>query len=285
MADNQPDAKTPPTSLGGQTGVGTGTPNTLSEATRAQTTPTPSIKATPSSSLPARASSSSSAPIRQNTPTLSQTPSQTPTPSAPPPPPPPPPPPSSSARPLTTFIISTTTNATSTPTPSLSDPPPLPSPTSIPGVIPISTPGAGDQIPTPTPSFIPPPPASVIPETTPLLSLIPTPTPTPTPSGNVNSGSGGIASPSQAETSGGSNVKLMPALPIALGSVGGVLIFGLVIGMLYRKGRWPFRSKRNFAQIDELEVERQQELERQNKMKWDPRVTRTYRTQDAGVNF
>ncbi|KXH28438.1 hypothetical protein CNYM01_12905 [Colletotrichum nymphaeae SA-01] len=284
MADNQPDAKTPPTSLGGQTGVGTGTPNTLSEATRAQTTPTPSIKATPSSSLPARASSpSSSAPIRQNTPTLSQTPSQTPTPSAPPPPPPPPP--SSSARPLTTFIISTTTNATSTPTPSLSDPPPLPSPTSIPGVIPISTPGAGDQIPTPTPSFIPPPPASVIPETTPLLSLIPTPTPTPTPSGNVNSGSGGIASPSQAETSGGSNVKLMPALPIALGSVGGVLIFGLVIGMLYRKGRWPFRSKRNFAQIDELEVERQQELERQNKMKWDPRVTRTYRTQDAGVNF
>lgn len=80
-------------------------------------------------------------------------------------------------------------------------------------------------------------------------------------------------------------MKLMPALPIALGSVGGVLIFGLVIGMLYRKGRWPFRSKRNFAQIDELEVERQQELERQNKMKWDPRVTRTYRTQDAGVNF
>ncbi|KAK1980063.1 hypothetical protein LZ30DRAFT_724323 [Colletotrichum cereale] len=79
----------------------------------------------------------------------------------------------------------------------------------------------------------------------------------------------------------------MPALPIALGSVGGVLIFGLVFGLLYRKGRWPFRGRRNFAQIDELEVERQQEMERKNKMKWDPRVTRSFKTttQGAGVNF
>ncbi|WYZ36810.1 hypothetical protein EsH8_II_000316 [Colletotrichum jinshuiense] len=151
--------------------------------------------------------------------------------------------------------------------------PPLPSPTSIPVEIPISTP---ILTPSPTPSFIPPPPV-------PLSDTTLTPTPTPTPSlvpGN------GIAAPSQAEqASGGSNVKLMPALPIALGSVGGVLIFGLILGMLYRKSKWPFHGRRNFAQLDELEVERQQEMERQNKLKWDPRMTRAYKPQGPGVNF
>ncbi|KAF6826658.1 hypothetical protein CMUS01_09344 [Colletotrichum musicola] len=37
-----------------------------------------------------------------------------------------------------------------------------------------------------------------------------------------------------------------------------------------------------------MEVERQQELERQQKMKWDPRATRSFRQQQAagaGVNF
>ncbi|KAK2037346.1 hypothetical protein LZ31DRAFT_560480 [Colletotrichum somersetense] len=57
--------------------------------------------------------------------------------------------------------------------------------------------------------------------------------------------------------------------------------------MLYRKGRWPFGGRRNFAHLDELEAERQQEMERKNKMKWDPRVTRTFKTAQggAGVNF
>ncbi|GJD04214.1 LOW QUALITY PROTEIN: hypothetical protein CH63R_10448 [Colletotrichum higginsianum IMI 349063] len=182
----------------------------------------------------------------------------------------------------TDAITTTTTRALELRPPShhvrhLIDAPALPpSATSLPVVLPSSPPAV--LTPSPTPSFIPPPPP-VIPESS-LPPTTPTPTPTPTPL------PGGIASPSQAETSGGGNgVKLMPALPIALGSVGGVLIFGLIIGMLYRKGRWPFHRRRHFAEIDELEVERQQELERQNKMKWDPRVTRAYRTQDAGVNF
>ncbi|TQN71088.1 hypothetical protein CSHISOI_04370 [Colletotrichum shisoi] len=178
---------------------------------------------------------------------------------------------------ITTTTTTTTTRALELRPPSHDvPPPPPPSATSLPVVVLPSSPPAA-LTPSPTPSFIPPPPPA-IPESSPPLTPTPTPTPTPLP--------GGIASPSQAETSGGGNVvKLMPALPIALGSVGGVFIFGLIIGVLYRKGRWPFHRRRHFAEIDELEVERQQELERQNKMKWDPRVTRAYRTQDAGVNF
>ncbi|TIC97054.1 hypothetical protein CH35J_007273 [Colletotrichum higginsianum] len=268
MAGLQPGAGTPLSAsssapLLGRTGAGTGTPNTLSGATGAQSTGP--RRAAPTGSLLPLSSSSSAPPARQNTPTASPRPT---------PSPPQPPVPLSSGRPLTTFVISSVTNATSTPLP---DAPALPpSATSLPVVLPSSPPAV--LTPSPTPSFIPPPPP-VIPESS-LPPTTPTPTPTPTPL------PGGIASPSQAETSGGGNgVKLMPALPIALGSVGGVLIFGLIIGMLYRKGRWPFHRRRHFAEIDELEVERQQELERQNKMKWDPRVTRAYRTQDAGVNF
>ncbi|TDZ25327.1 hypothetical protein Cob_v001602 [Colletotrichum orbiculare MAFF 240422] len=108
-------------------------------------------------------------------------------------------------------------------------------------------------------------------------TFTPTPTPTPPP--------GGIAAPSQAERTKNGGAKLMPALPITLGSVGGVLIFGMIIGILYRKSKWPFNKRRKFAEIDELEVERHQELERQQKEKWDPRITRSYRAQDAGVNF
>ncbi|KAF6804227.1 hypothetical protein CMUS01_14896, partial [Colletotrichum musicola] len=228
--------------LGGQTGAGTGTPSapfntSVSRATRVQSS-SASADRTPLSSAPPRSTP---------TPSVKPTPSLTPTPSG---------------RPLTTFIISTTTSSSSVPTPSLSDTPPLPSPTSIPvvsippsvpPVVPISTPEAPAS---PIPTFIPPPP-----ESTPIP--IPTPTPTPTPQPSV------IAAPSQAEQSGGGGgARLMPALPIALGSVGGVLIFGLVIGMLYRKGRWPFGRRRRFAELDEMEVERQQELERQQKMKW-----------------
>ncbi|KAI8256031.1 hypothetical protein K4K53_007597 [Colletotrichum sp. SAR 10_77] len=106
--------------------------------------------------------------------------------------------------------------------------------------------------------------------------------------GDGGAGQTGAPNSSAQQSGGNGGAKLMPALPIALGSVGGVLIFGLIIGMLYRKSKWPFHKRRNFAEIDDLEVERQQEIERQQKMKWDPRVTRTFKQQQAaaaGVNF
>ncbi|KAG7135940.1 hypothetical protein HYQ45_006396 [Verticillium longisporum] len=67
---------------------------------------------------------------------------------------------------------------------------------------------------------------------------------------------------------------LMPALPISLGLVAGVLTIGGLIGWAYRKGRGPFAGRARRRAMMEKEDMEDGEIDRQQRQKWDPRVSR-----------
>ncbi|ROT36384.1 hypothetical protein SODALDRAFT_335485 [Sodiomyces alkalinus F11] len=85
-------------------------------------------------------------------------------------------------------------------------------------------------------------------------------------------GSGGSGSGS----GGGIPSGLMPALPISLGLAGGVLVLAVLVGTLYKRNAWPFRGRRreggDFESV--VEGEEGREMEKRQRMKWDPRVSR-----------
>ncbi|KAM0282920.1 hypothetical protein ACHAQH_002731 [Verticillium albo-atrum] len=111
----------------------------------------------------------------------------------------------------------------------------------------------------------PPRPTTLIPSTTTLpLAVPPTSTsslaPAPT-AAEANSDSGGSGA-------------LMPALPISLGLVAGVLAIGGIVGWAYRKGRGPFAGKARRRAMMEKEDMEDGEIDERERRKWEPRVSR-----------
>lgn len=186
------------------------------------------------------------------------------------------PPSSGSARPSTTTIIRTTLSTSILPSQ-------INPPSSL--DLPIQTSSDAEssarptvQIPDDEELVVAPSPATPLPpkQTTVIQSVQSSANPT------------GTASPNAAATAlsaqgddGGDGGGLMPALPISLGIVGGVLMIGLIFGMLYRKNAWPFRGRRKQAKefdgMDDVS-----EIEKMHGRKWDPRVSRTW---NGNVHF
>ncbi|KAL9949308.1 hypothetical protein D7B24_005553 [Verticillium nonalfalfae] len=78
----------------------------------------------------------------------------------------------------------------------------------------------------------------------------------------------------EANTGSSGSGALMPALPISLGLVAGVLTIGGLIGWAYRKGKGPFAGRARRRAMMEKEDMEDGEIDRQQRQKWDPRVSR-----------
>jgi hypothetical protein len=170
-------------------------------------------------------------------------------------------------RPRPTFII------TDSPSDALTTsalPPPL-SPSAVPSLP--ATPDPDDVLivaPSPTAPLVLP--TGLLAAPTTLLTL--TSSTLDLPSGTPLSGDAeaSLADPS---ASNGAMASLMPALPISLGVGGGVLFFGVIAGLLYKTGVWPFRGEREReGRFEELEDGGNAATAEMNfQRKWDPRVS------------
>ncbi|KAM0330755.1 hypothetical protein ACHAQA_003708 [Verticillium albo-atrum] len=83
-----------------------------------------------------------------------------------------------------------------------------------------------------------------------------------------------IPTAEEANAGSGGNGALMPALPISLGLVAGVLVIGGVVGWAYRKGRGPFAGRARRRAMMEKEDMEDGEIDRRERQKWEPRVSR-----------
>ncbi len=120
----------------------------------------------------------------------------------------------------------------------------------------IQAPPPSISLPLPTPDDIP-------------TTLVMAPSPSiPTPPGTRVSGDAESALADSSDSQGDAMASLMPALPISLGVGGGVLFIGVLAGMLYKKGKWPFRSRDRENAFEELE---DGVAEKRFQKKWDPR--------------
>ncbi|KAH6688509.1 hypothetical protein F5X68DRAFT_260970 [Plectosphaerella plurivora] len=181
----------------------------------------------------------------------------------------PPVPSTTATRPRPTFII---TDSPSDASPTTSDLPPPLSPSAVPSLP--ATPDPDDVLivaPSPTAPLVIPTDLLAAPTT--LLTLTSSAIPLPTSSALPGDAEAALADPS---ANNNAMASLMPALPISLGIGGGVLFFGVIGGLLYKKGVWPFRGDREReGRFEELEdgSGNAATAEKQFQRKWDPRVS------------